>query len=464
MDKIIANLNQGKVPPCYLLYGEEEYLIAENVGRIIDKLVPEADRDFSLFSLDGEDADTEDLLKLIDTPSLLGNRKVVVVKNSALFSSRHNTADIIQKIISNIDDRPDKAAKYFHGFLKISGISLEDLQNNGWRKISDEQWREIIEGGYGAQELEKWLPRILEIYDDAAFKTRATERGEDDAERIMMLAAATGNCVIFTAPLVDKRKKLFKMIAEADAAVYCGKSSSPAAQKDNLIKEAQHLLQNNGKKMSPAAWTELGKKTGWDLRRSLAELEKLIFFIGEREIIDQNDVIELVGKTKEDSVFDLTSALGQKNIAAALSALKALLEQGMHPLMILTMLAREVRLLIQARILLDKKMLPPCKTNAEYGWFQKNVYPLIAARKEKNNVMADLIFGQHPFVIYNAWKNCGNFSFSTLTGLLNDLLEIDLALKSSGADPRILLEKFLVNAYAANDGKTTVSQGRPTPS
>ena len=129
----------------------------------------------------------------------------------------------------------------------------------------------------------------------------------------------------------------------------------------------------------------------------------------------------------------------------------------MHPLMILTMLAREVRLLIQARILLDKKILPPCKANAEYGWFQKNVYPLITARKEKSNIMADLIFGQHPFVIYNAWKYCGNFSLRALTDLLYDLLEIDLALKSSGADPRILLEKFLVNACAANDGKTTVS-------
>jgi len=458
LEKIIANLNQGKVSPCYLLYGDEEYLIAESVDRIIDKLVPETDRDFSLFFLDGEDAETEDLLKLIETTSLLGNRKVVVVKNSALFSSRHNTADIIQKIISNIDDYPDKAAKYFHVFLKISGMSLEDLQNNGWKKISDEQWREILEGENGAQDLEKWLPRILEICTNAAFKTRAPEGGEDDAERIMMLAAATGNCVIFTAPMVDKRKKLFKMIAESGAAVYCGKSASAAAQKDNLIKEAQHLLQKYGKKMSPAAWTELGKKTGWDLRRSLAELEKLIFFTGEREIIEQNDVLELVGKTKEDSVFDLTSALGQKNIAAALSALKALLEQGMHPLMILTMLARELRLLIQAGILLDKKILPPCKTNAEYGWFQKNVYPLIADRKEKSNITADLIFSQHPFVIYNAWKNCGNFSLSKLTDLLHDLLEIDLALKSSGADPRILLEKFLVCACAAYDGKKTLNQ------
>ncbi len=84
---------------------------------------------------------------------------------------------------------------------------------------------------------------------------------------------------------------------------------------------------------------------------------------------------EVVGLTREESIFALTSALGEKNQLAALAALKALLDQGLHHLMILTMLVREIRFLLQARILADEGKIPARKKNVEYGWFQKNVLP-----------------------------------------------------------------------------------------
>lgn len=85
MEKILADLKKGIVAPCYLLYGDEEYLISENLNKIIAAIVPEADRDFSLFEFDGEDTDIDSLVKSVQSPSLLGNRKAVIVKNSSLF-------------------------------------------------------------------------------------------------------------------------------------------------------------------------------------------------------------------------------------------------------------------------------------------------------------------------------------------------------------------------------------------
>jgi len=49
MDKIFTNLKKGVLRPAYLLYGEEEYLINESLHKILDIIVPAADRDFSLF-------------------------------------------------------------------------------------------------------------------------------------------------------------------------------------------------------------------------------------------------------------------------------------------------------------------------------------------------------------------------------------------------------------------------------
>ena len=447
LEKVIADLNKGIIAPCYLLYGEEEYLISGTLQQMLDTMIPEADRDFGLFLLDGDNTDFDSLMDNLLTPSLLGGRKVIVVRNTTLFQSRENLTDLISKIRVNMDERPQKAAKYFLVFLKLAGFAWEDVQGTGWSKITDEQWHKVVEGDVG-DDRTKWLPKIIDI----CTSLNLTSTGIDDkAEQLGELIAQglpAGNCLILTAETVDKRKKVFKIIAQTGEVVYFGKTLKESAQKGNLIKEAQKLLQKYDKKLTEAAWTALGKKTGWELRRSMVELEKLIFFAVDRHIIEENDVEEVVGRTREESIFDLTSALGEKNQLAALSALKALLDQGMHHLMILSMLIREIRFLLQARILVDAKKLPLFKINMEFGWFQKNVYPTLNEMAQPFVKIDGLIFSQHPFVVYNAWRNCGRFSYRSLVNFLDELLEIDRAFKSSATDPQLLLESFLIKACA----------------
>src|SRR5450759_3417369 len=98
MEKVFADLNKGVLAPCYLLYGEEEYLINEALQKILDLIMPQADRDFGLFFLDGENADIDNLSDLILSPSLLGGRKVVVVQNTTIFNSSENLGDMNTKI------------------------------------------------------------------------------------------------------------------------------------------------------------------------------------------------------------------------------------------------------------------------------------------------------------------------------------------------------------------------------
>ena len=112
------------------------------------------------------------------------------------------------------------------------------------------------------------------------------------------------------------------------------------------------------------------------------------------------------------------------------------------------MLVKEIRFLLQARILVDAGKIPVFKKNVEYGWFQKNVYPKLNEIAQSMTKFDGLLFSQHPFVIYNACRNCGNFSYPTLVGFLDTLLELDRAFKSSAAEPQFLLENFLVKACA----------------
>jgi DNA polymerase III subunit delta len=445
LEKLLANLKKGVVAPCYLLHGEEEYLINDALQQILDIIIPATDRDFGLFHLDGESIDMDDLIEHILTPSLLGSSKVVVVRNATIFHSRENLADLIQKVRKNIDDNQGKAAKYFLAFLRLAGFALEDLQGSGWQKITDDQWSKVVEGDAG-EDRGKWLPRILEICFNMGFTETSGKDKIERLEELFQKGLPCGNSIIFTAENVDKRKKLYKIISEQGVILHFGKPRGESAQKEILQREAQKILDRYGKKLSPAAWITLGKKTGFELRRSIMELEKLIFFVGDRTIIEDKDVIEVVGKTKEDSVFDLTTALSEKNQLAALTALKALLDQGLHHLMILTMIIREFRFLLQALILVNSGKLPKFNSNMEYGWYQKNIYSAVSSIAERFTRREGFLVGQHPFVIYNALKNCSRFSNETLVGLLDELLEIDRRFKSSVNDPQLLLENFLIKA------------------
>ncbi|MFA5321542.1 MAG: DNA polymerase III subunit delta [Smithella sp.] len=445
MEKIFTNLKKGVVAPCYLLYGEEEYLISEALNKILDIIMPQSDRDFSLFYLDGENTDLDVLIENMMTPSLLGDKKVIVVKNTTIFTSREDSDKLIGKIRSNIDENPVRAAKYFLTFLKVSGFTLDDLLNSGWQKITDEHWNSIVKGDAG-EDRSKWLPRILEICQTSGLTGSSGEDKMEKLEEILKTGLPAGNCLIFTAEAVDKRKKLYKIIAELGIVHYFGEVKKEYARKEILQKEAQKLLNSCGRKMSPAAWIALGKKTGFDFRRSMSELEKLISYVGDRELIDKDDVEDAVGRTKEDEIFALTNALSEKNQLAALEALKNILDQGTHHLIILTMISREIRFLLQASVLVDSGKLPKFSNSMEYGWFQNVLYPAFGELNTSAEKREGLIFSQHPFTVYNALRNSVRFTTARLIVLLEELLKLERSLKTSASNPQLLLENFLIKS------------------
>lgn len=446
LEKVLLDLKKGKVAPCYLLYGEEEYLIQEALRDILDLLVPPSDRDFGLFFLDGSEADFDLLRDRLSAPSLLGGRKVVVVKNTEIFQSRENLGDLIQKIRENLGENQDKAVRSFQAFLKLSGFAWEDLQGAGWQKISDEQWARAVENDPG-DDRRTWLPRIVEICAGRGMTSGGDADLSDSFEKLLAGGLPAGNCLILTAEAADKRKKIFKVIDRTGVVLHFGKIKETATR-ETLKSEARKLLDGCGKSLTSGAWAALGKKTGFQLRPSLNELQKLVVFAGGKTVIDEEDVETVVGKTKEDRIFDLTNAMSEKNAKAALLALQALLDQGEPPLMILSMISREIRLLLQASILTQSGKLPPMTPGMEFPSFQKNVYPSVSAMAQGMARKEDLLVGKHPFVIFNALRHCRRFSYPVLIGYLDELLEMDRAMKSSTTDPQLLLERFLIKACA----------------
>jgi len=448
VEKILTDLEKGsKAPsPCYLLYGEEEYLAKDALNRIIAIILPASDRDLNLFFMDGDNEDIDILCETILTPPLIPGKKIVVLKNTRLFQSRKVLPEIIQQIRSHFEKDPDRAAKYFMHFLKITGWNLDDLKDDKWRKITDDDWRKTVEGD-GGHDREIWLPGIIEVCVSRGMDVSQIKGDTERLEDVLKRGIPEGNHLIMTAETIDKRKRLFRIISEIGVILHFTQVKGEARQKNALIDTAKGLLAKTGKKLTPDAWTAIGKKTGFNLADSMGAIEKLIAYTGERVLIEDSDVEEVVGKTKEDTIFDLTRALVDKDLNMALLNLKDLFYQDVNHLLILSMIAREIRFLFHAKTFIRSGKLSSFHSNLDYDVFQKSCYPLIrelTGDAGKKGGRGDL-GSQHPYVIYNALKNSYQFSYEKLIKYLDDLVEMDIAFKTTTKDPQFLLERFIIN-------------------
>lgn len=444
LKQAVNEIKSGKVSPCYLIYGEEEFLINDALDQIVDNLLPKNDRDFNLFVMDGENEDIYAICESIMTPPLLAGNKVVAVKSTRIFHSKKSAASLIKDITENIGKDDRKAVNAFMAFLDVAGWSLYDLAEGGWKKISDRDWQSLEKGGT-AKVREDWLPEIISICLKLDVKQKFSGNDTDRLEEIFAGAIPSGNTLVLTAGNVDRQKKIFKVISKNGAVItFPVVKPKSGAQRDILMEEIGKALAKSGKRFSSEALQALGSRTGFNLRMSQKEVEKLITYAGDRNTIDKRDIDAVIGKSAEDSIFDLTAAIVEKDIEKALVTLNDLLNQGVHHMVILSMIIREVRFLLQGKIILKEEPITSFRPNMRYSDFQNMIYPGVKELAKKMGKKSDLLAGQHPYVVYNNLKNSMRYSCDGLLGYMERLLDCDLELKTKGINPKLVLERLLI--------------------
>jgi DNA polymerase-3 subunit delta len=154
-----------------------------------------------------------------------------------------------------------------------------------------------------------------------------------------------------------------------------------------------------GKRLEADALGLLAARAGPDLGRLRADVERLLLFAGDRRELTRADVEAVVGPETSQDAWAVTTALEAGRTGEALKALALLLEAGTPPVLVLGQLAWVAR-----------ERLAPA----------------------------------HP---------------DRARAIFDALLRTDLALKSSGGDPRILLERLVVEL----GGPTVAGARRRTP-
>lgn len=180
----------------------------------------------------------------------------------------------------------------------------------------------------------------------------------------------------------------------------------------------QERARQRGKQMSSQAAYYLFEQVGEDLSCLEQELEKLCLYVGDRSRIELEDLEEAVSAQKTFTVFELVRYVGQKNAGMALRSLRALTLSGQPPLVILSLLARQIRILWQV------------KEGVE------NNVPLPEIAREA---------GLPLFVVQGHAGQAAAFTHEELYGAHALIRRADLSMKSTGTNPAWILESVVVS-------------------
>ncbi len=151
-------------------------------------------------------------------------------------------------------------------------------------------------------------------------------------------------CFVILASRVDKRKKQIRQLLDK---AECVEFKKP--YENQVPSWINYIAETLGLKISNDAIHLLHKLVGHHLTEIEAELKKLGEFVEGARRIEVQDVAQVVSRSKEESVFDFTKAVGLNDRVKALEYLVHLLDQGQNEIGIISLVARHIRILLAVK-------------------------------------------------------------------------------------------------------------------
>ena len=139
---------------------------------------------------------------------------------------------------------------------------------------------------------------------------------------------------IFVEEAVDKRTKIFKALGKKGSTVEFKKQTD-----DVLARWVGGRIRKEGKGMTQAAYNLFISKTGTDMENIDKELEKLICYCLDKEMIEVTDVEAVTTEQIQNKVFDMVDAIAghqQKRALDLYYDLLALKEPAMRIMFLIT--------------------------------------------------------------------------------------------------------------------------------
>lgn len=237
-------------------------------------------------------------------------------------------------------------------------------------------------------------------------------------------ADSVDSVLVFLAPKVDRRKKLYKLIDKQGVSVECD-----ILKGDALSAWIREKANSFGKKIDRAAVERLLLAGEQNLHYLSAEIEKYSIYLAQDEqVITAKTVDTLFSGDVQGNIFKLTDALSEGDLVGAQDLLALLLKKREKPLLILFMLVRHYRLLLQAFCLHDQG-LPQKEFNETLG-----VHPFVARKlREQAALLSRHILEEALLTLQDADRQIKTGLIEPAQALALILNRVDYVQKASGS-------------------------------
>lgn len=289
--------------------------------------------------------------------------------------------------------------------LKNAIGTPDDTMNNHYFEGKNVPVGEIID-------LAETLPffaekRVIVIENSGLFKSG----GEQMAEYLNAQNEST--VFIFVESEIDKRSKLYKTAGNKGCVVEF------AAQDENTLKRwVAGILKREGKKITENTVQLFLTKTGTDMENIYMELEKLICYCMDKEVVTSEDVEAICTTRITNHIFDMVDAIADKRSKTALQLYYDLLALKEPPMRILFLIARQCNILLQVKEMKGKGLSNKDMASAiGVPAFALNKY-IAQAGKFKTAVLR------------NAVVKCVDAEESVKTGRMNDVMSVEMLIMS----------------------------------
>lgn len=302
----------------------DAYLQNRVVSAILERTLDADARDFNLDTVRGNSSSVAEVLSLIANLPFLAERRAVVVTE-------------IEKL--------DGIGKAGTGAAASSAADLEETESEG----------------------ETDAPDSIAGEDDGKKPSKSVAKGASAAKTLSdglkNLPSTTVLILVRTpeTPDINARKKEARLINAAIDKIIEGKPGGEGVIVNCIIDPKDSRLATNlllaearerGIAVSPGIGEQLVERCGTDLQLLLGELEKCALFAGQGPIT-ANVVAEMTQPALHNTTFDLLDAIIERRGAPALDIVRGLFGAGISPEQLLSQLSNHLRLLFQARALLD---------------------------------------------------------------------------------------------------------------
>ncbi|MGN1319239.1 MAG: DNA polymerase III subunit delta [Lachnospirales bacterium] len=233
--------------------------------------------------------------------------------------------------------------------------------------------------------------RLVLIKDSGLFKTGKKEMTDKMCEVIKNIPSSC--VVVFTNEEVDKRNSLYKAVKK-----YGYVCEIKTLKDSELIKWVE--VNSLGKiKGSTAAY--FVQNVGNQIEALKAEMDKAISYSGDKAVT--KEVIDnICTKSLESGMFDMMDSIGLKKADKALDIYNNMLFMKQSPVAVLTMIARQFKLILQCKYLLKK------------GYTKSQIALELSLRD---------------FMVEKYINQSKNFSVTTLMEAVKDCAELDVRFK-----------------------------------